>query len=74
MKYFPLDNIQVCFICTGEHPTENCPSLPRLQEKFKGEKEELVFYIAHKNPWPPRDLGMMQDPTPQFSTNAKKNS
>ena len=27
---FPLNNISVCHICTEEHPTDDCPSLPGL--------------------------------------------
>ena len=48
----PLNNIFVCHIYTEEHPTDNCPSLPRLQAIYKsgdvGEK-------YRRPPWKSRD-------------------
>ena len=31
----PLNNISVCHIYTGDHPTDNSPSFPRLQAIYK---------------------------------------
>ena len=32
---FPLNNISLCHICTKEHPIDNFPSLPGLQDIYK---------------------------------------
>jgi len=37
----PLNTIKVCGICTLEHPTEKCPSLPGLQAIYKGNVETV---------------------------------
>eukprot|EP00253_Pinus_taeda_P033127 PITA_33127 len=39
-KECPLDTIQTCAICTRDHSTESCPSLPRLKEVYKEVEEE----------------------------------
>jgi hypothetical protein len=39
LKECPLNNIEICVICTGEHSTEHCPSLPRLKVIYQGGNE-----------------------------------
>ena len=47
----PLNNIFVCQIYIEEHPTDNCPSFPRLQAIYKSGYDET----PRRPPWKPRD-------------------
>ena len=40
-KECPLDAVQTCAICTKDHLTESCPSLPGLKAVYKEAEEEL---------------------------------
>jgi len=45
-KEFPLDVVKVCAICTRDHPTEGCLSLPGLKAVYKeaeGESEVVCL-------------------------------
>ena len=59
-KECPLNNITICHICIEEHPTDNCPSLPRLQAIYKSGD---VAETSRRPPWQPRD----QPAYPNFS-------
>ena len=48
----PLNNIFVCDICIEEHPTDNCPSFPGLQDIYKSGD---VAETSRRPPWKPRD-------------------
>eukprot|EP00253_Pinus_taeda_P005769 PITA_05769 len=39
-KECPLDTVQTCAICTKDHLTESCPSLPGLKAVYKEAEEE----------------------------------
>jgi len=39
-KECPLDTVQTCAICTKDHLTESCPSLPGLKAVYKEVEEE----------------------------------
>ena len=42
----PLHSIEVCFVCENDHPTDQCPSLPRIKaayQRTKGATESLYF-------------------------------
>ena len=36
IKNCPLNEISVCGVCTKNHETDDCPSLPGLQPIYKG--------------------------------------
>jgi hypothetical protein len=42
---FPLDVVWVCTICTKDHDTEQCPSLPGLKVVFREAKKKQSRYI-----------------------------
>jgi hypothetical protein len=69
LRECPLDNVSVCAICTENHKTEDCPSLPGLQEIFKG-GEAPGTPSAPKRPWQPRNpnANTYQEPSPQSSS------
>jgi hypothetical protein len=69
LRECPLDNISVCAICTENHKTEDCPSLPGLQAIFKG-GEAPGTSSAPKKPWQPRNpnANAYQEPSPQSSS------
>jgi hypothetical protein len=69
LRECPLDNISVCAICTKNHKTEDCPSLPGLQAIFKG-GEAPGTPSAPKKPWQPRNpnANAYQEPSPQSSS------
>ena len=47
----PLNNISICHICTEEHLTDNCPSLPGLQAIYKSGD---VGETSRRPPWKSR--------------------
>ena len=49
----PLNNIYVCHICTEENPTDDFPSLSRLQAIYKSGD---VGETSRRPPWKPRNL------------------
>lgn len=51
-----LDTIQACAICTKEHATKICPSLPGLKAVFKEAEEEveLVYLLNQRHQWKER--------------------
>ena len=67
-KECPLDKVQTCAICTKDHLTESCPSLPGLKAVYKEAEEEpkSVNSINQRRPWQPRQPGMFPDPTSFF--------
>jgi hypothetical protein len=69
LRECPLDNISVCAICTENHKTEDCPSLPGLQAIFKG-GEAPGASSAPKKPWQPRNpnANAYQEPSPKSSS------
>jgi hypothetical protein len=69
LRECPLDNVPVCAICTENHKTEDCPSLPGLQAIFKG-GEAPGTPSAPKRPWQPRNpnANAYQEPSPQSSS------
>jgi hypothetical protein len=50
-KEFPLNVIKMCGLCIEDHPTNECPYLPRLKSIFKvgGEPHETSY--PPKRPW-----------------------
>jgi hypothetical protein len=47
-----LDQIEVCGICSEDHATHNCPSLPGLKSIYqKVEEPEQLCYVSQKRPW-----------------------
>ena len=74
-KECPLDTIQICAICTKDHLTESCPSLPGLKAVYKEAEEEPepAYFINQRRQWHPRQSSMFSDPSssfqpPQFNT------
>lgn len=67
-KEFPLDAVQACAICTKDHSTESCPSLPGLKAIYKEAEEEpeLVYLLNQCRQWQPQQLGMFPDPASYF--------
>ena len=67
-KECPLDTVQTCAICTKDHLTESCPSLPGLKAVYKEVEEEpkLVYLLNQRCQWQPRQSGMFPDPTSSF--------
>jgi len=52
--------VQTCAICTKNHDTEQCPSLPRLKAVFKDAEEEkkLVYLMNQHQQWQAKPIGM----------------
>jgi len=49
-KECPLDVVEICAICTKDHSTENCPSLPGLKAVYnEGEEETEPFYLLNQH-------------------------
>ena len=67
-KECSLDVIKVCAICTKDHPTEGCPSLPGLKAVYKEaeEESEVVCLLNQRWQWQSRQLGMPTDPFSSF--------
>ena len=67
-KECPLDTVQTCAICTKDHPTESCPSLPGLKAVYKEaeEESESAYFLNQRRQWQPRQSGMFLDPTSSF--------
>ena len=57
-----LNNISVCHICIEEHPTDNCPSFPGLQDIYKSGD---VGETYRRPPWEPRDQPTYHNFPPQ---------
>eukprot|EP00253_Pinus_taeda_P035424 PITA_35424 len=55
-KECPLDAVQTCAICTKDHLTESCPSLPGLKAVYKEAEEEPepAYFINQHRQWQPR--------------------
>ena len=52
----PMHSLEVCFICEEYHPTDQCPSLPRIKATYlraKGATESLC-YMNQRRPHEPR--------------------
>jgi len=67
-KQCPLDTVQTCAICTKDHLTENCPSLPGLKAVYREVEEEpkSAYSINQRRQWQPRQSGTFSDPTSSF--------
>jgi hypothetical protein len=66
---YPLDQIQVCGICSEDHATCNCTSLPGLKVVYqKAEELEKLCFVSQKSPWHPRPQGMVQDQSQYFNS------
>eukprot|EP00253_Pinus_taeda_P021239 PITA_21239 len=67
-KECPLDAVQTCAICTKDHLTESCPSLPGLKAVYKEAEEEPepTYFVNQRRQWKPRQSGMFSDPTSSF--------
>lgn len=67
-KEFPLDTVQIYAICTKDHATESCPSLPGLKTVYKEveEETELVYLINQCRQWQARPTGIPIDPSSSF--------
>jgi hypothetical protein len=64
-----LDQIKVCRICSKDHATHNCPSLPGLKSIYqKDEEPEKLCYVSQKRPWQPKPQGMIQDQYQYFNS------
>ena len=52
-KECPLDVVQTCAICTKDHLTESCPSLPKLKAIYKEAEEEpeSVYFLNQRCQW-----------------------
>jgi hypothetical protein len=61
-----LDNVSICAICTENHKIEDCPSLTRLQDIYKG-GEAPGTPSTPKKPWKPKNPNMYLEPSPQPS-------
>ena len=51
----PMHSLEVCFVYEEYHPTNQCPSLPRLKapyQRVKGATESL-YYMNHRRPHGP---------------------
>jgi hypothetical protein len=75
LKNCPLITISLCSLCTEDHETDNCPSLPRLQAIYKGENEpaEQALKGAQNKPSQVRSQGMFSDLYSQFNPYAQWN-
>ena len=62
MRECPLNNISICVICTENHTTESCPSLPGLQAIYKGSNEPGDTTYAPKRPCHLRPQNFYQEP------------
>ena len=51
LRECPLNNISVCAICTENHTTKNCPSLPGIQAIYKGSNEPGDSTYTPRRPW-----------------------
>jgi hypothetical protein len=65
----PLDVVRVCAICTKDHDTEQCPSLPGLKVVFREAEEETepLYLMAQRRQWQNRPPNTLQDPSSFFS-------
>jgi hypothetical protein len=61
----PLKVIEICGLCTEDHPTNECPYLPRLKAIFKGGGEPETSYPP-KRPWRQQNPNMFADSTTQY--------
>lgn len=69
MREFPLKIFEICGICQKNHATKNCPSFPTLKVVFQQNNEDVeqAYFIATKEPWWPRPLGMNLEPSSFFN-------
>ena len=52
IKSYPLNSISVCGVCLEDHATEDHPSLPRVQDIYKGANEPTA-QPAQRKYWQP---------------------
>ena len=64
----PLDMVQTCAICTKDHTTEQCQSLPGFKAVFKEAEEEIepVYLMNQRRQWKTKPTGMSQDASQFF--------
>lgn len=58
--------IEVCGICTEDHPTEICPSLPGLRAIYKGGVEPQDTLYPPKRLWRKQNPNIVLDPSMQY--------
>jgi hypothetical protein len=66
-KECPINVIEICGICTEDHPTNEFPSLPGLKSIFKGGGEPQETSYPPKRAWRQQNPNMFYDPTTQYS-------
>jgi len=73
LKDCPLENIQVCALCTEHHDMFNYPKVKVLQNCNMAPNTEMenVYYMGTKRPWQPRPAtqGMFPNQNLQFPMN-----
>ena len=52
---FPMHSLEVCFVCEEYHPTDQCPSLPRIKAAYQRAKgaTESLYYMNQRRPHGP---------------------
>ena len=60
-KECPLNVIEIYGLCIEDHPTNECPSLPRLKAIFKGGGEPETSYPPRR-PWRQQNPNMFSNP------------
>ena len=68
-KYCPLDSLRICSICSLNHSTGGCSSLPRMETTCQGDMEVVTsspYEMAPELSWQSRPTCLFQRPIPPF--------
>jgi len=64
-KEFPLNSIELCGMCTLEHPTSECPTLLELQAMYRGGGVSQEQLYPSRRPWREQKTNAFYDPNTQ---------
>jgi hypothetical protein len=65
-KEYPLNAIEICGLCTLEHPTSECPTLLELQAMYRGGGVSQEQPYPSRRPWRAQNPNTFYDPNAQY--------
>jgi hypothetical protein len=65
-KECPLNVIEICGLCTLEHPTSECPTLLELQAMYRGGGVSQEQSYPSRRPWRAQNPNAFYDPNAQY--------
>jgi hypothetical protein len=65
-KECPLNVIEICGLCTLEHPTSECPTLLELQAMYRGGGVSQEKPYPSRRPWRAQNPNTFYDPNTQY--------